>query len=419
MKRKTLLGISLLLLTGVVFCLIWHDSSFADDPPPVSRTTIIFTDDDGIRVSTNTDTVTKYKYCSMSDHPGNSSCGTNTPSDHPITTSWDPSDRKVTITIADDVVGFGQSKASITAGSALVNGETIEIQNLGGTVYNLGNWDDPNDILRVEYTANFKAFFYSPEDADPKSYTWNISSKIEIWGVDWEGSGTVTIGNSVGASFGLSPSGTYTVSTSSSQTVSSDISGNASDSFRYPSGPWVVAHDAVCGHVQCWKSLTEPHAHHWWCPSDNGCGYHIVCKDYIPDKHDLHATCWNEAHGCSETNVRKCTHECPFSPSTCNMCDEEVDPEQRHYKRCGSEVPGATSGCGDLHWTCKSSSHTVLMCGRFTNSWGTEILCGEMYRECSNNSFPYGECSYYRAHINGVEVCDDGCFGSSCSGCDP
>ena len=400
MKRKTLLGISLLLLTGVVFCLIWHDSSFADDPPPVSRTTIIFTDDDGIRVSTNTDTVTKYKYCSMSDHPGNSSCGTNTPSDHPITTSWDPSDRKVTITIADDVVGFGQSKASITAGSALVNGETIEIQNLGGTVYNLGNWDDPNDILRVEYTANYKAYFYSPEDAEPNSYTWNISSKIEIWGVDWEGSGTVTIGNSVGASFGLSPSGTYTVSTSSSQTVSSDISGNASDRYRDPSGTWVVAHDSVCRHVQCRESLTDVHAHHWWCPSDNGCGYHIRCKDYIPNKHKLHATCWYEDYGCSETNVRKCRHECQYYPTICahTSCNKIIvdGGAYKHRETCGDEDNATTDGCGDTYWTCQISDHTELPCSKDYYGWPS---CGEIFRECSNPRWPNGGCDYSTAHI--------------------
>ena len=190
-----------------MFGLTWHLGSFAngDDPPPVSQTTLVFTDNEGIQVSTNTDTVTKQEYCGMVEHSGNSSCGTNTPSDHPISTMWDPGDRKVIITIEDDVAGYDQAKASITSGSTVVGGETIEFSNLGGDVVKVGSWSDPDDIIPTKHTANHQAYFYCPEDAEPNNYTWNASSKVEIWGVDWEGTGTITISVSVGVSLGLSP----------------------------------------------------------------------------------------------------------------------------------------------------------------------------------------------------------------------
>ena len=57
------------------------------------------------------------------------------------------------------------------------------------------------------------------------------------------------------------------------------------------------------------------HDHHWTCPTDNGCGYHIQCgtpESNIPDDHKFHASCWFSEHGCEEADVRKCTHECPF-----------------------------------------------------------------------------------------------------------
>ncbi len=101
----------------------------------------------------------------------------------------------------------------------------------------------------------------------------------------------------------------------------------------------------------------------------------------------------------------------------CSECNEEVDTKQEHFLACGSEVPGAISGCGLKYWTCQGSgNHTVLMCGRW-NSWHTDI-CGDLYRECSNDGFPFGGCYYWNAHINGVEVCIEDCFGTACSGCD-
>lgn len=418
MKKKTLLSM-LVISMLVITMLLWYQGVFAEDNPKVNPTTIGF--NSGATMSSSPGTVTKQEHCAMSDHDGNSSCGTETPSDHPISTKWDPSDRKVTITIQADVKGYGQARASITSGSA----HNATIHNFGGDIYDVGSWGggtitgeasaDP-----TEYTAMHKVYFYSPADAKPATYKWKASGGVDLWGVDWEGSGTVEVTATVGVELGLSPAGTYTVGVGIAESVSDDVSSNAS--FRLipeQSGEWTVANDLVCGHAQCGESLTDPHAHHYWCPGSDGaiCNTHIKCRDYIPDLHVSHKDCWNEKFGCEEKDVMKCTHECEHEPVRCNGCGEDVATNNEHFKTCGSEVPGATAGCGMKYFICQDSHHhDVLMCGNF--SYFIENFCGDLYRRCTNPGFPRGGCHYNTAHAYGVEVCLPGCFGSSCAACD-
>ncbi len=245
----------------------------------------------------------------------------------PLSTKWDPSHRRLIITIEADVAAYGQTKASVTSGHVNIGDQKVELTNLGGDVKNVGTWDDPNDVTSLKYTPIHKAYFECPKDVESDSYTYSASGKVEISGVYWEGTGTISITSTVGVSVGLDISGTYQVSTGVSESVTGDVSGNTSDSFRnHTDVTWTVAHSTLCGHVQCWKSITDPHAHHWWCwVNENGCGDHIKCKDYIPAEHVIHEKCWNHTHGCEETDVRRCTHECAFAGVFLNGTDFNVN----------------------------------------------------------------------------------------------
>ena len=204
--KKTFILFSVL----IILSLLLYQWNFAQNPT-VSSTTIVFKSD--ARLSGSPSTVTKQEYCAMSEHYGNSSCGTATASDHPIATSWDPSDRKVMITMKADVVGYGEAKASITSGSTSIGAPVL---NLGGDVIKVGTWGGGEitgaaSATPTEYTVFHDAHFYCPPKAEPKTYTWTASGKVEIWGVDWEGTGTVEVTTTVGVELGLSPAATYQV----------------------------------------------------------------------------------------------------------------------------------------------------------------------------------------------------------------
>ena len=385
MLKKTILFIGILSTLLIILSLLLSLGSLAQHPN-VSSTTIVFKSD--ASMSSSPSTVTKQEYCSMTEHPGNSSCGTATPSDHPISTSWDPSDRKVTITIQADVVGYGQAKASITSGSSGIGASLL---NLGGDVVNVGSWGGGEvtgaaSASPTAYTASHDAYFYCPPDAEPNNYTWSANGKVEIWGVDWEGTGTVEVTTTVGVDLGLSPGGTYQVGVGVASSVTDDVSGNASDRLKSDTGTWTVAHDSVCGHSECGESLTDPHAHHWWCPTDNGCGKHIPCEDYIPDEHQLHASCWNASNGCSEANVRKCTHDCYYD-------DDDDDDESTYCPRC------YTSGVDP-----NSEDHKKRICTRKAWVWRKDWLTGFWYpvRETCKTEFGWcnnpNTCYHGKAH---------------------
>lgn len=383
-------------LLVIILSLVWSQGIVAEYPN-VNSTTIVFKSDASMSVSPST--TTKQKYCSMTEHAGNSSCSTATPSDHPISTSWDPTDRKVTITIQANVAGYGQAKASITSGSS---GIGVSLLNLGGDVMNVGSWGggtltgeasaDP-----TAYTASHVAYFFCPPDVEPDDYTWIANGKVEIWGVDWEGTGTVEVTTTVGVELGLSPAGTYQVGVGVASSVTDDVSGNASDRLKSDTDSWTVAHDSVCGHSQCGASLTDnPHAHHSWCPNDNGCGVHIPCKDYIPDEHKLHASCWNVNNGCSETNVRRCTHNCAYEETILcarELCGEIVSDPNEHYIPCGTQDASSAPSCGQRFWSCVQTTydrHKPRSCDKSVkNNDGTFSECSAFLRNCEHTLGPH------------------------------
>ncbi len=406
MLKKTLfyLGLSSTLVIALLF--LWNLGIFADSkPPPISNITIVFKS--GARMSSSPDTVTKQQYCPMSEHPYQfQTCG-HPPKGgpHTPTTRYDPSDRKVTITIAADIVGYGQAKASIYPASA----DNTQVLNLGGDSIKVGSWGGgiggAATANPVAHTVTRKVFFYSPIKAVPGTYNWTASGKVEIWGVDWEGNGTVSITQTVGTEVGLSPAGTYSVSVGSSVGVADDISGIPSDRFLDGSGTWTVASDYVCGDTQCEQSLMAIHDHHWICPEgsgimNGGCGAHVQCKYYIPDAHKLQDKCPGPAtsedgHCSVGAPYRKCTHDCEYyTPGEgktflcpgCNQVVKEAEADKHKEVVCGNElsnVPGVP-GCRVSYWTCREpGSHKVLICKQRGGNRGNP--CNTKYRKCSNS----------------------------------
>ena len=345
---------------------------------------------------------------------------------HRTSSSWKDKPEKIKVIGVAKYEGNGYVRFSTTGGWIKRNGSsyqqltsrTIAGKPVGSTpsLKKKGKKNKKPVYTLVHGTGTVRKAVY---ELDPPtsfgSYTLKVHSGSAL-GDGFEASAGAYV--EVSASFSASPfkivevTGTAGASVEWSKGREVTSTGLLSDSWD-----WQVSEKNVCNSHDPPQEITNVHAHHWTCPKDNGgCGKHLQCgppHSKEPDGHKMQA-CEND--GCNEQNVRECTHDCEHEPEECPRCEENVSTRNEHYKTCGSEVPGTIAGCSVRYWTCQSSTHDVLACGRF-NSNGTDV-CGMLYRQCTN---PRGECLYgwnrWQRHIDGVEICDEGCFGTSCYGC--
>ena len=196
-------------------------------------------------------TVIKQEYRSMTEHPGLSSSETTTPSNHSIPTKWNPSDRKVTITIQADVIGYGEARASINSINSGIDG--VPVLNITGDVMNVGSWGGGEvtgaaSASPKAYTVSHEAYFYCPPDAQPDNFTWSADGNVEIWGVRWNGTGTVQVTETIGADLGLLPEGTYQARPGVASSVTDNVNRHASDRLKSTTGTWTVVHTSDSTH---------------------------------------------------------------------------------------------------------------------------------------------------------------------------
>ncbi|RKU11996.1 hypothetical protein C6501_11875 [Candidatus Poribacteria bacterium] len=107
--------------------------------------------------------------------------------------------------------------------------------------------------------------------------------------------------------------------------------------------------------------------------------------------HPPHASCWNLDWGCSETDVRICTHNCDYTPIFCRGCRNMI-PKEKHQsaqdKALHKEI--LCSGCNYGYYLCNSYSlgmHRLRVCGQL-DYYGNYFFvpCGNSYRDCTKRN---------------------------------
>lgn len=155
------------------------------------------------------------------------------------------------------------------------------------------------------------------------------------------------------------------------------------------------------------------------CP---GCNQHAL--------HELQASCWNLQYGCSEANVRECSHDCEYDPVYCRGCSGKIAQEEHrsaYAKAIHKQV--TCSGCNELYYYCdlpgEANRHRPLLC---SNAYGFYIdgmpyhiymgtfipgirCCPAVYRECSNSASCTVVYSFTQEHQS------SGSWNASCPSC--
>ena len=414
MKTLRFVPIIFLVFT-LAFILVWNQVDSNTKHPHISSTTIVFKPGSE-SMSSTPGKVTKTISCGMSrPHRVRPSCSSSEPEtdtgNHPISETWNPSNRKVEIIAQASGYGYGEAKPSVITGKAtLSNGTDVPIYNFGGSVRKIGTWTmtgNHADVTPIEWSVDHAAYFFSPEDAPPGTHNWTGSGKIEIWGVDWEGTGTIWISQSVGVNYGLDPSMTYSVEQGESSSISDDISGNASDRLlNDKTGTWTVAHENKCS--ICSNIINDAHEHHFICKGEN-CGLHIPCS-VKPDGHKL----------CEGCNKREC--EAGYDNLTHKKASCTYDYANQlggcgnDYWECASDANSHktathTGVCNQKYRPCKPGNHTQTTCGATSQGSGQGTACTNTpYWNCLPHTHQFGSGS-------GSGSGQQGSGGNTCSTC--
>lgn len=351
----------------------------------------------------------KAKNCSITgDHDASDTCTGS--SYHNVSESWKNKPERIEVWGAADYEGNGYVRFSATGGQITLNGGVYRPLSSRvirgapvGSMPSLKKIGKPGKekprYTLVEGSGTVRSLVYS---LDPPTsighYTLTVDEGSAL-GDGYESSGGAYV--EVSLTGALNPfkivevTGTIGASVEWNKGRQATSTGIFSNSWS-----WQVSEKNVCNAHDPPQDISGVHAHHWTCPTDNnGCGDHIQCgvpSSNIPDEHKLHASCWNSEYGCTEANVRKCTHDCEHGPPTCEGCSQSVKKADEHQKTCGN---------GHKYYGCNAtdvSYHLTRICKNTvyrensTSGWIPED-CNVVFADCdpSDGTHTQFDCPYY------------------------
>lgn len=295
----------------------FFDDSIGFDKGPVAAWWVFDTPDYG-----------KFRWCAIAHtHDTYSNCETD--QGHHVSEKWENKPDKIYVKGTAKWEGGGYVRFRSTGGQVTLDGEnhiTLTARTVAGVqvggfpiLKKKGKPGKTKPIYTFEKqkgTVEKIVYEIDPPEA-PGAYSINVES-----------------GSALGDGFEAS-NGVYVEISISGNVTGVEITGTAGRTVEWSKGreatstgilsgssTWTVGEKNVCLEHLRPCEITDVHDHHWTCPiNNNGCGEHLQCQTIVdrydgPDHdHMLHASCWNVIHGCSETSVRRCTHECQYEPN--------------------------------------------------------------------------------------------------------
>ena len=342
----------------------------------------------------------KVEHCSIiSEH--NTYLGCENGQAHFISERWVDQPEQIIVTGVAKYEGNGYVRFRSTGGNLTLNGDhhtTLTSRTISGkpagsrpSLKTEGKPGKKKPVYTlVQGTGTIESTVYSLDPPTvPGSYTLTVNSGDAL-GDGFEASGGAYVEISVGGSItGVEVTGTIGTTVEWSKGRESTSTGILSKSWN-----WNVRKTGECDVHDGDFFINSPHDHHWTCPTSNGCGKHIACgvpESNIPDEHKLYATCWNSGNGCTETNIRKCTHDCsydannPSSPGgtpgtgggTGGTQPPNNPPPSPSYHPC------------DVHLTSVSGDHSLQASCPSTNENGNCTVTN--FYACDGHTHTYPE----------------------------